>query len=141
MFFSWSAINAFVPTIVRPRIGYNHGSVDIHTSDDADRHTTIFVATAPDTMSINLMCSEAVRRVRLVRMCALAAGFLCFCVSGDAPCVSHLNLGECLRHTHILVAIRVLQDTFLNQPFIPLLNSLMSIQPQDLSSLHLTIPL
>lgn len=56
----------YYAAIVRPRIGYNRGSVDIRTSDDADKHTTIFVATAPDTMSINVMCSEAVRKARLV---------------------------------------------------------------------------
>jgi hypothetical protein len=53
-------------TIVRPRIGYTRGSVDIRTNEDADKHTTIFVSTAPDTMSINLMCSEAFRKAKLI---------------------------------------------------------------------------
>jgi len=51
----------YYATIVRPRIGYNRGSVDIRTKEDADKHTTVFVSTGPDTMSINLVCSEAFR--------------------------------------------------------------------------------
>ncbi len=58
--------SGFHATVVRPHIGYNRGSVDIRTNADADKHTTIFVSTAPDTMSINLMCSEAFRRTKLV---------------------------------------------------------------------------
>lgn len=58
--------SGFHATVVRPCLGYNRGSVDIRTNADADKHTTIFVSTSPDTMSINLMCSEAFRKAKLV---------------------------------------------------------------------------
>ena len=56
----------YYATIVRPRIGYTRGSVDIRTNEDADKHTTVFVSTGPDTMSINLVCSEAFRKAKLM---------------------------------------------------------------------------
>ena len=56
----------FYSAIVRPRIGYNRGSLDIRTKEDVDKNTTIFVSTGPDTMSLNVVCTEALRKAKLM---------------------------------------------------------------------------
>ncbi|KAF9534580.1 hypothetical protein CPB83DRAFT_842550 [Crepidotus variabilis] len=52
--------------IVRPRIGYNRGTIDVRDEADADKHTTVFVATGPDTLSINMVYGETLQKTKLM---------------------------------------------------------------------------
>lgn len=41
--------------IVRPRVGYRRGDLNIRDEADADKHTSVYVATGQDTLAINMM--------------------------------------------------------------------------------------
>jgi len=56
----------FMAAVVRPPLGYKRGAIDVRTNTDADRLTTVFVATGPDTMSINMVYSDTLRRTKLM---------------------------------------------------------------------------